>query len=78
MGHMKGPRNTLPMMGGMGPFGTIDMGGMFTVVKVREKIEGFKDPGDYAFPPGTVAAAATAEELRRDGISLRAGPVTNP
>jgi hypothetical protein len=27
--------NTLPMMAGQGPFGPIEMGGMFTVVKVR-------------------------------------------
>ncbi len=30
------PDNTLPMMTGTGPFGPIEMGGMFTVMKVRE------------------------------------------
>jgi len=30
------PENTLPMMSGMGQFGAIDMGGMFTTVKVRD------------------------------------------
>ena len=29
------PDNTLPMMTGQGPFGPLEMGGMFTVVKVR-------------------------------------------
>ncbi|MGE3936943.1 MAG: multicopper oxidase family protein, partial [Rhodospirillaceae bacterium] len=29
------PDNTLPMMTGFGPFGPLEMGGMFTVVKVR-------------------------------------------
>ena len=30
------PENTLPMMMGQGPFGPLEMGGMFTVIKVRE------------------------------------------
>ena len=30
------PANTLPMMTGTGQFGAIEMGGMFTMVKVRE------------------------------------------
>ena len=30
------PANTLPMMTGTGQFGPIEMGGMFTVMKVRE------------------------------------------
>ena len=30
------PNNTLPMMTGQGPFGSIEMGGMFTVIKVRD------------------------------------------
>ena len=34
--HMPLPANTLPMMSGTGPFGPIEMGGMFTVMKVRE------------------------------------------
>ncbi len=66
---MPTPPNSVPMLGGKGQFGTIDMGGMFTLVKVREKIAGYDDPGDYAFPPGTVASVATADELRRDGIN---------
>ena len=56
-GHMKGPENTLAMMAGKGPFGNIEMGGMFTVVKVRDDIApgDFSDPGWYDNPPGTVA-----------------------
>jgi hypothetical protein len=64
------PKNSIPMLGGKCQFGTLDMGGMFTLVKVREQISGYEDPGDYKFPPETVAAAATAEELRRDGIDV--------
>lgn len=54
------PENTLPMMTGKGPFGPIEMGGMFTVVKVR-KNQGkndYSDPGWYAHPAGSVAKKA--------------------
>jgi manganese oxidase len=63
MGHMQGPENTLPMMLGKGPFGNLEMGGMFTVVKVRDnqKRGDFRDPGWYANPQGTVAWRASAD-----------------
>jgi FtsP/CotA-like multicopper oxidase with cupredoxin domain len=52
------PENTLPMMSGEGQFGQIDMGGMFTTVKVREGLarNDYKDPGWYKHPKGSVAA----------------------
>jgi FtsP/CotA-like multicopper oxidase with cupredoxin domain len=51
------PENTLPMMAGRGPFGGIEMGGMFTVIKVREGLArgDYRDPGWYRHPAGTVA-----------------------
>jgi FtsP/CotA-like multicopper oxidase with cupredoxin domain len=51
------PDNTLPMMSGNGPFGPIEMGGMFTTVKIRkdQKPGDYKDPGWYKHPKGTVA-----------------------
>jgi hypothetical protein len=54
---MSPPENTLPMMAGEGPFGPIEMGGMFTVVKVRRDIaaDDYTDPGWYEHPSGTVA-----------------------
>ncbi|MEK6242967.1 MAG: copper oxidase [Pseudomonadota bacterium] len=59
MGEMEMPLpdNTLPMMTGQGQFGAIEMGGMFTVVKIREGLakNDYKDPGWYKHPPGTVA-----------------------
>jgi len=59
MGEMEMPipDNTLPMMTGAGPFGPLEMGGMFTVVKVREGLarNDYKDPGWYRHPAGTVA-----------------------
>ncbi len=51
------PENTLPMMTGTGPFGPIEMGGMFTVLKIRDGLAhgDYTDPGWYSHPPGTVA-----------------------
>jgi manganese oxidase len=51
------PDNTLPMMTGQGPFGGVEMGGMFTVLKVRkdQKAGDYQDPGWYQHPAGTVA-----------------------
>ena len=54
-GHMRGPPNTLPMMNGRGLYGNIEMGGMFTILKVRDGIQSFEDPGWYRAPAGTVA-----------------------
>lgn len=57
------PENTLPMMGGTGQFGNLEMGGMFTVVKVRENQPhgNYKDPGWFKHPAGTVAYEWTGE-----------------
>ncbi|GKS95310.1 MULTISPECIES: copper oxidase [unclassified Acidovorax] len=51
------PENTLPMMTGTGPYGPLEMGGMFSVLKVREHLAAgdWRDPGDYVQPPGTQA-----------------------
>ncbi len=66
--QMRQPNNSIPMRGGRGPFGNIDMGGMFTILKVREGITSYDDPGWYQHPEGTVARLASADELRADGI----------
>jgi manganese oxidase len=51
------PENTLPMMTGDGPYGDIEMGGMFTVVKIREGLarDDYRDPGWYRAPKDSVA-----------------------
>ncbi len=67
------PANTLPMMTGTGPFGGIEMGGMFSVVKVREGLAAgdYRDPGWYKHPAGTVAhevdVAVAGEPSRQPG-----------
>ena len=65
-GHMAVPKNSIPMVGAYGPFDYITMGGMFTILKVREHLASYDDPGWYQYPPGTVADLASEEELRRD------------
>ncbi|HXF65213.1 MAG TPA: copper oxidase [Burkholderiales bacterium] len=84
MGEMEMPlpENTLPMMTGSGPFGPLEMGGMFTVVKVREGLArgDYQDPGWYRHPPGTVAwewkgdipESRKAAQAPRSGVELRA------
>jgi FtsP/CotA-like multicopper oxidase with cupredoxin domain len=55
------PENTLPMMTGEGQYGPIEMGGMFTTLKVRPDTPPasrqllVSDPGWYQHPKGTVA-----------------------
>lgn len=48
------PPNISPI-GSPGPFGVIEMGGMFTVLKVREGLTSYIDPGWYRHPQATVA-----------------------
>jgi hypothetical protein len=70
-GHLKAPPNSIPMRSGMGPFDYITMGGLLTILKVRENLERYdRDPGWYRHPKGTVASLASSEDLRRDGIKL--------
>ncbi len=64
------PENSIPMVGAAGPFDYITMGGMFTILKVRENLKGDADPGWYDNPPGTVADLAHPSELARDGIKV--------
>jgi len=51
------PDNTLPMMTGEGPFGSVEMGGMFSVLKVRrdQKPGDYGNPGWYKHPAGSNA-----------------------
>ncbi len=72
MGDMKMPipANSTPMRGGAGPFGSIDMGGMFTVLKVRDDPASADPNGWYVHPKGTIAEAADPAQMAADGIML--------
>ena len=84
MGEMEMPMpdNTLPMMTGFGQFGPIEMGGMFSVVKVRDGLaaDDYRDPGWFKHPEGTVAYEIenpAAPAPRQTGAAPPAGPGTN-
>ncbi|HET7730395.1 MAG TPA: copper oxidase, partial [Usitatibacter sp.] len=85
MGEMEMPLpdNTLPMMSGQGPYGAVEMGGMFTVVKIRrEQAPGdYRDPGWYAQPAGTQAyewTGAPQEPARSSSPGGGAMPAASP
>jgi manganese oxidase len=65
------PENTLAMMTGQGPFGGVEMGGMFTIVKIREGLGrgDYKDPG-ARMDWGTVGRDARTW-LRKDVTQVR-------
>jgi manganese oxidase len=66
------PANSIPMVGGQGRYGGITMGGMFTILKVRDGLTHYADPGWYDNPVNTLAAEARREDLERDGIDVGA------
>ena len=73
------PPNSIPMMGGPGPHDYITMGGMFTMLKVRENLKNYdQDPGWYDNPPGTLASLAAADVLARNGIDADGGSAPKP
>jgi hypothetical protein len=63
------PKNSIPMFGYDGQFGQTVLGGMANILRVRENITSYEDPGPYQFPQGSVAAPATDEELRKNNIT---------
>ena len=76
------PENTAPMMSGEGPYGSVEMGGMFSLLKVRrdQKPGDYKDPGWYKQPPGTQAYEWTGpltEPARFQSESKAAMPMKN-
>jgi manganese oxidase len=68
------PPNSLPMRGGPGPFSYIDMGGMFTLIKVRERADAADPAGWYPHPPGSVATIADPTRMKKDGIVAPVAP----
>ncbi|PHM20624.1 MAG: copper oxidase [Curvibacter sp. PD_MW3] len=81
MGEMEMPipDNTLPMMTGTGPYGPVEMGGMFTTLKVRkqQKPGDYRDPGWFKQPAGTQAyewSGALPEPKRQTAPAASAAP----
>ncbi|MDB4980068.1 MAG: multicopper oxidase [Myxococcales bacterium] len=62
------PKNSVAMRNAHGKYDVVTMGGMSTVLKVRDHLTGTGDPGWYEAPAGTTATNATAADLKRDGI----------
>jgi FtsP/CotA-like multicopper oxidase with cupredoxin domain len=58
--QLKGLTNYL-QPGSPGPYGVIELSGMFTLVKVREGLINYDDPGWYQPPAGTVAERVTLD-----------------
>jgi hypothetical protein len=71
------------MMTGQGQFGAVEMGGMFTVLKVRrgQKPGDYSDPGWFRHPAGTVAREWTGEiapAARSKAASAQSMPRATP
>ncbi len=84
MGEMEMPipDNTARMMTGEGPFGSVEMGGMFSVVKVRkdQKAGDYSNPGWFQHPKGTVSyelGGPPPETTRERGAGAAAMPAQN-
>jgi FtsP/CotA-like multicopper oxidase with cupredoxin domain len=84
MGEMEMPLpdNTARMMTGQGPFGSVEMGGMFSVLKVRkdQKRGDYSNPGWFKNPRGTVAYefdGVSAEPPRARDAGAAAMPAQN-
>lgn len=65
---MKYPSNLSPI-GSPGPFGVIEMGGMFTIFKVRDHLTSYADPGWYQHPPGTLAETIDMNGMQHHNMS---------
>lgn len=78
MGEMKMPipPNSLPMRGAPGAFSYIDMGGMFTILKVRDNPEQADPTAWYTYPEGSVAGPANPTQMHSDGITPPSAPAT--
>ena len=74
------PENTIPMMTGQGPFGSVEMGGMFSILKVRrmQAPGDYSDPGWYQHPRGTVAYEWTGAPLEEPARRTEAGSGAMP
>jgi hypothetical protein len=58
------PANSIPMLGYSHRFGNTTFGGMANILKVREHLMSYEDPGPYEFPKQTHVRQATSDELK--------------
>ncbi|HVZ74978.1 MAG TPA: copper oxidase [Polyangia bacterium] len=72
------PKNSVAMRNAHGPHGVVTMGGMSTLLKVRDHLNGDGDPGWYQAPAGTRATVASSADLARDGIDPTADTPVRP
>jgi manganese oxidase len=78
------PENTAPMMTGQGPYGGVEMGGMFTMLKVRkDKARGdYSDSGWYKSPAHEVASEWTGVvpevPRQKEVVAAPSGTTTKP
>jgi FtsP/CotA-like multicopper oxidase with cupredoxin domain len=63
MHQMEQPKNTIAMKGGEGPFSPIDMGGMFTILKVHPEVRDDEAKRWYEHPAGTMVGPASEKEV---------------
>src|SRR5437764_4536215 len=80
MGNLTMTNHPLPMMTGFGQFGPIEMGGMFTLMKIREGLarNDYSDATPFQHPPGTVAyevkdAPSTPVRRSENSTTIRPG-----
>lgn len=70
---MPTPENIAPI-GSPGPHGVIELNGMFTILKVRENLTSYDDPGWYENPPGTQAEAISMQIDKKPCTWMQSSP----
>lgn len=75
--RMAMPENSVPMRGFTGQYGATIMGGMATVLKVRDRVSGYEVPGWYEHSAADMPALATTAQLEADGIDPTADAASN-
>jgi manganese oxidase len=68
------PKNLAPI-GNPGPYGVIEMGGMFTIFKVRDEITKGSEMSWYHQPSGTSARAVSIDEVPQSIRHLPPNPI---
>ena len=74
------PDNTIPMMTGDGPYGSVEMGGMFSILKVRaDQARGdYTDPGWFKNPVGKQAYEYKGELPKMSKINGTGNSLMSP